>query len=282
VDEGVEMVRAAREAGARLMVGTMKRHDPAYARLAEELQRTDDLRLIRVTTLESPLDPYVAHYPLVRPAGVADEVLEQLAAADAELVDAVVGADADPTVREGYRSVLLDSLVHELNLLRGLLGEPDELLYADVSPRRAAILLRFGNADCHLSWVDLPGIARYSQELAFFAPERRATLSFPSPFLRNAPTELILEGGVPGGPRAWRTVETTSYQEAFKRQLLAFHALVRGDEEPGGENPTIDGLDGLRDVALCTAIARATQNGGGCALPSATPLDTESTVGGSS
>jgi predicted dehydrogenase len=272
VEEGIEMVRAAREANVRLMVGTMKRYDPAYERLAEELTEIEDLRLVRVTTLESPLDPYVAHYPRVKAAELPPALREQLAAEDDALVDAALGPDAGPSVRAGYRGVLLDCLVHELNALRGLLGEPDELRYADVGPRQATIVLRFGEVDCHLAWVDLPGIARYVQEFAFFAPDRRATLSLPSPFLRSAPSKLILEGGVVGTARAWQTVETTAFEEAFKRELLEFHACVTT-----GRDPRTDGLDGLHDVALCAAIARAAKDRGGCLAPSATPLDAEPT-----
>ena len=46
------------------MVGTMKRYDPAYERLLELLPEAGELRLIRVTTLESPFQPYVEGYPM--------------------------------------------------------------------------------------------------------------------------------------------------------------------------------------------------------------------------
>lgn len=268
VAEGEAMVAAARAADVRLMVGTMKRYDPAYQRLADELERIADLRLVRVTTLESPLRPYVAHYPLAHAGDVDPGLLTELAAEDAVRVDTALGAGGDPQLRTAFRDTLLDCLIHELNMLRGLLGEPDELVFADVSPRRAAIVLRFGAIDCHLTWVDLPGIARYSQEVACYGPDARATLRLPSPFLRSAPPELILEGGVADTPRAWQTVETTAYEDAFKLELRAFHAAIVNGSEP----PT-DGLDGLRDVALCTAIAQATASGARVPRPSATALD---------
>ena len=43
--DGERMAQAARQAGVRLMVGTMKRYDPAYERLAELLPAVSDLRL---------------------------------------------------------------------------------------------------------------------------------------------------------------------------------------------------------------------------------------------
>ncbi len=63
LDEGREMLEAARAADVRLMVGTMKRYDPAYERLLE-LMPLEDLRLVGVTTLESPMNPYIQAYPL--------------------------------------------------------------------------------------------------------------------------------------------------------------------------------------------------------------------------
>src|SRR5689334_24445697 len=53
VAEGRAMIDAARRAKVTLMVGYNKRYDPAYRRLSEEPRSLSDLRLLRVTTLES-------------------------------------------------------------------------------------------------------------------------------------------------------------------------------------------------------------------------------------
>jgi predicted dehydrogenase len=234
--EGRAMVDAAARAGRRLMVGTMKRYDPAVERLTALLGDPSDLRLVRVTTLESPLGPYVAHYPLVRPSSPVASTIDE---------------PPDET-RWVYRWVLLDNLVHELNLLRGLLGEPTEVVRASLRRECVGVWLRFGPVECHLSWVDLPGIARYSQELAFYAPDRRFTLTLPSPFLRSAPTRLVVEGGVPGSSESFAREEVVSYEEAFKRELVEFHDAI-----VGGREPRTSGVDGLRDLELCERIARA-------------------------
>jgi predicted dehydrogenase len=268
VEEGRAMLDAAERAGVKLMVGTMKRYDPAYERLLELLPQADDLRLIRVTTLESPFEPYVAHYPFAPPSDVSAEVLRRLRADDdARLAAALGDLEADEETRHCYRYMLLDNLVHELNALRGALGEPDAVEYASLSRRVCNISLTFGGVACHLSWVDLPGIARYKQEFAFYAPQRRLTLTLPSPYLRGAPSELTVEGGEPGGVASWSRTETTSYDEAFKRELVELEAAIRE-----GRAPRTDGVDGLRDVALCGAIARAHVSGEPVVNPSAVAL----------
>ncbi len=251
VPEGAAMVDAARRAGVRLMVGNMKRYDPAFDRLGSLLSEMTDIRLVRVTTLESPLQPYVDHHRLVRGGPLPEELVSRLRDAEDRSVTAALGA-VDEQTRWCYRWILLDSLVHELNLLRGALGEPTRVESAGIDRQVVNVSLAFGDVPCHLSWVDLPGIARYAQEFSFYAPDRRVTMLFPSPFLRNMPTELIVEGGVPGTARSWRTREVVSYEEAFKRELVEFHESVTG-----GREPRTPGLDGLRDVALCAAITRA-------------------------
>ena len=61
-----------------------------------------------------------------------------------------------------------------------------------------------------------------------------------------------MEGGELGTAHAWETVHTVSYDEAFKRELIEFHAAVSE-----GRPARTDGADGLRDVVLCQSIARA-------------------------
>jgi predicted dehydrogenase len=99
-------------------------------------------------------------------------------------------------------------------------------------------------------------MARYSQELVFYGLDKRLTLALPSPYLRNMPTELRIETGQPGTPHSGQSVETVSYQEAFKLELLEFHEAI-----VTGRSPRTDGRDGLRDVALCLAIAQSHERG---------------------
>jgi predicted dehydrogenase len=260
--EGRAMLDAANGAGVHLMVGTMKRYDPAYERLLELLPEVGDLRLVRVTTLESPFVPYVRHYPLAGPSDVPAAVLEALREDDERRLDAVLPG-ANEETRYCYRWMLLDNLVHEFNALRGALGEPDRVTFADLSRRVVAVNMTFAGVECHLSWVDLPGIARYRQEFMFLAPDKRLTLTLPSPYLRNMPSELTIEGGEPGGTHSWSRTEIVSYDEAFKRELVEFHAAIREQRAP-----RTDGVDGLHDVALCRAIAGVHMSGEPALAPS--------------
>jgi predicted dehydrogenase len=233
------------------MIGYNKRYDPAYRRLCEEIRGVSDLRLVRVTTLESPLQPYIAHYRLHKAASLAPELAAAFQADNQARITAAIG-EADPLARQAYHLVLLDSMVHEFNAIRGVLGEPDRLDFADIRETGLTAVLRFGAAECILAWVDLPGIARYQMELAFYAPDRRLTLSFPSPFLRSMPTLLQVEGGEPSSSSSWRSEQIVSYAESFKEELIHFHDCVTQ-----GRTPVTSGEDALRDIALCQAVVDA-------------------------
>lgn len=248
VAEGEGMIQAADAAGVTLMVGYNKRYDPAYVRLLHEVPSLKDLRLLRITTLESPIAPYVEHYNLRRGGPLPKDVSESLAEDSAARIAAAL-PDADPLSRWGYQNVLLDTLVHEINAMRGALGEPDRLEFADIRENGLTAIFKYGGAQAILAWVDLPVIAQYSMEFAFYSPERRLLLSFPSPFLRSMPTVLVTEGGDDSSPHATRTEEITSYRESFKEELTHFHDCVVNHKQP-----TTSGRDALHDIALCEAI----------------------------
>ncbi len=264
VAEGQAMVAAAEQAGVTLMVGYPKRYDPAFASFADAAGDIRDARLLRVTTLESPPRPYIGHYQLLPPAVLAGDELGRLRADSAERVSAALGA-ASELERRVYHDVLLDTLVHEINTVRGLLGEPDTLDYVDLSEQAVTVLLRFGALRAAIHWIDLPGIARYQMEFALYGPDRRVTLAFPSPFLRNEPCTLTVEGGDPGTARSWRSEETVGYESGFRRELEAFHACVRS-----GTLPVTSGRDGLADIALCQAIIECHRTGRPVTAPTVT------------
>ena len=196
VEEGEEMIASAHKHGVVLMVGYMKRYDPSYEALQQSL---DGVTFARITTLESPIEPYALHHPLSERTPPDPEIAARLTADDERRLRAGLGVD-DPLLLRTYKSVLLDSMVHELNGVRGLLGEPT-CCTRPGSSKAGSPQRSFGGVETVFVWVDLPGIARYSQDWSFYGADRRATLEFPSPLLRSDPTRLVLGGGRAGRHR---------------------------------------------------------------------------------
>jgi len=133
-------------------------------------------------------------------------------------------------------------------------------------------MLRFGDLPAAIHWIDLPGIARYGMEFALYAPQRRLTLTFPSPFLRNEAATLEVDSGADGTSRSWRTEEVVGYESGFKNELVAFH-----DSIVTGRPPPTSGRDGLRDITLCQAIIDSHHRGAPVDDPTGT--GTEVTAG---
>jgi predicted dehydrogenase len=210
----------------------------------------DAVTFARITTLESPIEPYALHHPRAAPSQLDPELLAELRADDESRLREALGSP-DPFLTRAYKAVLLDSMVHEINGVRGLLGEP-EIHYARIWDSGLTVTASFGGIEAVFAWVDLPGIARYVQDWSFYGPEHRATLEFPSPLLRSYPTRLIVEDGEPGGVASRRAEHIVSYEEAFKRELEEFHAAIVEEREP-----RTTGEDGLRDIQLCRQIVAA-------------------------
>jgi predicted dehydrogenase len=249
--EGTEMIEAARAANVVLMVGYPKRYDPAFARFVDEASSLSECKLLRVTTTESPFEPYIAHYPLIGPPTDVDtDVLATLRADSQSRLESAIGTN-DPFLVHQYQAVLLDTLVHEVNTARALLGEPTSLDYVDLREGHATVALDFGGPTAVIHWLDTPDMTRYSMEFYLHAANGRATLTFPSPYLRNAPTELVVERGG-AGTDSWRREEITSYESGFKEELRVFYDAVSE-----GRAPPTDGVDANRDIALCQAIIRS-------------------------
>lgn len=249
--EGQAIVAAGKASGVTMMVGYMKRYDPAVERMTEELLQVSPMRFARSTTAEYPLKWYVAQYPLLRGSDIDRDTAEALDADDEARVTKAIGI-SDPMLRYAYRHSLLDSMIHDINLMRGLLGDPRAVRFASVSAAAIALVVDFPQATAAMHWINLmDGVARYQQEFAFFSPTKRATLVFPSPFLRGVPTELVLEGGSQNSSDSWRTVEAVSFEEAFKLELLEFYACITE-----GREPRTPAAEAVRDVALCQEIIR--------------------------
>lgn len=254
VAEGLAVQAAVERAGVVALIGYNKRYDPAFEKLQAALDKREDLRLARVTTFESPFEPYVAQYPLLRGQPPSPAIIDRLRQETAARLEEAVGADAE--IKRLYHAVLLDSMVHELNALRALLGEPDRIDHADLGRHGVNLTLSFGETRAILNWIDLPGMARYGMEFAFFAPERRLTLTFPSPYLRNAPADLKLETGKGGTAESVLHQHVFSYEASFRRELEHFHACVTA-----GASPRTPVVDGVRDIAFCRAIIEAHRMG---------------------
>lgn len=214
----------------RLMVGYMKQYDPAVERALRELERIGGpaaVHAVEVTVLHPSGDAQLAFAYLPAVTDVPADVLAQARDADDALVRAAVGDDCGDQAL--YR-ILVNSLSHDLSLLRQLTGAPSTVDHA-VTWQRGGIAepsVEVAGALPHggryvLRWQYLPDYPAYRETVTLHHERGSIELVFPSPYLMNAPTRLTTVTA--DGTGALRSAYT-SVDEAFERELGAFHAMV--------------------------------------------------------
>ena len=263
LQETEEIARAARGRKGALMVGYHKRFDPAYRRARQAVREMKDLRYVEVTVLHPDDDAYRVHHALLPPREgpvrqrTEDEINRMAvdkvtAGAFRGCVDRVVGPDAPLHVRVGAL-LLFESVIHDVNALRGVLGEPERVVSAHLwrGGFAQSSLTRFpGDVSVALSWISLPGLRHYEERLRFVGPRQRVTLTFPSPYLRHAPSPLEIERM--DGEELVVEKRTVSYEEAFRAELHEFRRCVAAGEAP---SPSLE--DAIADARWLEQIAAA-------------------------
>jgi predicted dehydrogenase len=227
-----DAIIAARDrAGRVVQIATMKRFDPAFEALLAELPDTAaDLRYLNVVVNDPEFEPYFEPGEIVRGSDVPKEVIEATARSTSEQVEQAVGA-GDPDSVLGFCGSYLGSLLHDLNLVHGMLEKMGEPLPAQVvagdwwnEGRAVYGALRLANgARADTAWIQLLDTFEYRETISLFFADSVRSLEFPSPWLRQYPT-VYRRSGAAGRTDDVRIVQ--AYDEAFLRELRHFHACV--------------------------------------------------------
>jgi myo-inositol 2-dehydrogenase / D-chiro-inositol 1-dehydrogenase len=162
-----------------------------------------------------------------------------------------------------YTEVLLGSVVHDLAVVRMLAGDPERVEFADVWPDGTWESVGVeavcpGEVRLSLRWHYLDRYPGYREEVRLHHDQGSVALTFPSPYLLNAPTVLTVTDRDGDGARV-RTHRSTV--EAFEEELLAFHRLVTD-----GTPPAAGIAEGRADVVTCQRIVRRLAAGRGVEL----------------
>jgi myo-inositol 2-dehydrogenase/D-chiro-inositol 1-dehydrogenase len=239
----------------RLLLGYMKLYDPAVERARQLLADRPPARSVEVTVLHPPAAPQLAHAGLLPPAQDVDPTsIESLSAADAALVARALG-DVPQELGAIYTEILLGSIVHDLAVVRHLLGGSVSFDYGDAWPdgeAASSIALAgrlSGGTRVSIRWHYLEGYPSYREELRVHDEQGTVALAFPAPYLLHAPTVLTVVDGDAG---AERVGEFRSTVEAFERQWLAFAELALE-----GTAPRAGIAEGRADILACQGAAGA-------------------------
>ncbi|PYM92207.1 MAG: hypothetical protein DME04_16565 [Candidatus Rokuibacteriota bacterium] len=250
--EADEIMTAHGQAGTVCLVAYMKRYDPAVRYAAPLIRRLPDLQAIQITVLHPSEANQIGHHDLRRFADVPDEAAARLRGEQDRLIHEAIG-DCTPLERRVFAGNLLSTLVHDINLLRGLSGDPSEVLFTDVWAAGGSLVtcLRYpSGVRATISLHYLPDLAHYEETVMFLGRGDRVRLVFPSPYFRNMPTAVVVEGMEDGG--AFERRVTASMKEAFKEELVHFAECVGS-----GLTPETPPAQARGDVALLHRIFHA-------------------------
>jgi predicted dehydrogenase len=230
--EADEIVAAHAQVGTVCMVAYMKRYDPGFRYAAPLIRQLPNLQAIHVTVLHPSEANQTGHHDLRRFADVPTETAARLRAEQDRLIRDAIG-EFTALERRVFARNLLSTLVHDVNVLRGLSGDPVEVLFTDVWAAGDSMVtgLRYASGvRAIVSLHYLSDLADYEETVLYLGRADRIRLVFPSPFFRNVPTEVFVEGMEDGKPFEKRV--TASMKEAFKEELVHFAECVATGREP--------------------------------------------------
>ena len=235
---GCDQIAAARDRSGRIVqVAYMKRYDPAYRRALDLLpERVEDVKLISVEVNDPDHEPFVAHLPMTWPDDLPAALrAETRAQGDAQLCEAA-GRPLDEAGARALAAGFLSALVHDVAIVHGMLAHlgarlPAEADHGALFDQGRGVQLAFalpGGGRVAMTHLNLPGVPDYTERVTVFCRDRIVELTFPSPYLRHLPTRLTVRRG--GDDRALEVRDLrTSYEEAFRQELRAFHAAATGE-----------------------------------------------------
>jgi len=223
------MVRSAKLNNVKLMVGYMKRYDPAYEVMQQMVTEIEKVHMIRVHEFAGTYKINRDIYDLVKAADLDPESLKD---ASKEIqADLLEDIGSDRLDLLDAHDIMIHLCIHDINALRGLYGLPERILTADLFDSNfVAGLMQYSNG-VHLVWEsgNLVTLNDWDEQITFYGSNRSLELSFPFPYLKNAATTLNIRKNK--GKAAVRKQVVTSFDEAFRREWQHFYECIVTDSE---------------------------------------------------
>ncbi|MFC6016886.1 Gfo/Idh/MocA family protein [Plantactinospora solaniradicis] len=249
---------AGRPGPPGLMVGYMKQYDPAVSELARRLNDLGGpaaVHSVEVTVLHPSGERQLGYRRLPpSPADVDPDRVRALRDAADGLLRAAVGTD--PSARALYQ-IMINSISHDLSLLRLLTGPPSTVDHVALWPAEPApgqepsveISGRLPAGGRYgIRWLYLPDHPEYRETVTVHHASGSAELVFGTPYRFDLPTTLTVRDGFDGGRRRSGYQGTTS---GFERELVAFHKMVTA-----GTPPRTGVAGGAVDIATSQQVVR--------------------------
>jgi predicted dehydrogenase len=245
-----EMIAAARRNKVKLMVGYMKRYDPAFELAQQYVAEMKKIHLIRVHDLAGTYKINLEIYDLVTASDLDRARLAGVAAQDQRDMLADIGPGRTDLL--DAHDIMIHLCIHDIDALHGLYGLPEKIVAAQLYDGNfVTALLEYRNGvRCVWETGNLVTLVDWDEHLKVWGSDRRVEIRFPFPYLKNAATEIFVDENQGSSAVTKRIV--TSYDEAFKREWRHFYDCVLNDREP-----RTSGAVARADLAFAVELMKA-------------------------
>jgi len=228
---------AAEKSDVVLQVGYMKVHEPMVREMAATLGTIGNARHIRITVFHPDDEPQVGHLRLHRGGPVASRALDDARAYEDVETRRAIG-DVPGSVRALYTDVLHGSVVHQLALLRAIVGSVPRS-WDSVSARPMSVADGLSEPPCiqataqlgeeltvTLSWNWVPGYPSYREEVEIIGSSGSMNLTLSPPYAHERP---VLTTHLPSGTNRQVVSTSSGHVDAFRHQMAAFVDAINGE-----------------------------------------------------
>ena len=263
--EADAIAEAEAEQGRPLvLVGYMKEYDDAVVRAAQAIPATG-IRAVTVEVLHPADGAQLAFANLLpAPSDISPATLAALTDRTSHVVDAAVGTSTPTMLRTLYTNVLLGSIIHDVSLLRHLLGGIESIDGArhwptDVMPGSVEVSGTVaGGARLHIGWHFIADYPAYRETVTIHHSTGSVQLVFAVPYVLNLPTELTVVSSSGAGEERSTSRAST---EAFENELVTFHTMVQHKIPPSSGT-----VQGRADIVTAQLMARTLAQSSGVVL----------------
>ncbi|MBM4033629.1 MAG: Gfo/Idh/MocA family oxidoreductase [Planctomycetes bacterium] len=224
IEAGQRILDALAASGTWMMVGYHKRSDPASMHAKAQidaLKATGELGRMRLVRILMPAGDWVAN-------GFAELIRED--DPNPQLKWDPPASDMDEAAYKAYVG-FVNYYIHQVNLLRYLLGEPYKVTHAD--PSGVVLVARSASGVAGVIEMSPYRTTVEWQESALVAFEKGyVKLELPAPLASNRPgrVEILRDPGDAKAPEA--SSPHLPWIHAMRQQAMNFVAAVRGDRPP--------------------------------------------------
>ncbi|NLF00584.1 MAG: Gfo/Idh/MocA family oxidoreductase [Anaerolineales bacterium] len=223
VEVGERLLETLAQGGSWHMVGYHKRSDPATMAAKREIDRlksTGELGPMRYVRITMPPGDWVAN-------GFFDVITDQ---PPQGLAADLPASDMNAEVYEAYIS-FVNYYIHQVNLLRHLLGEPYRVTYAHPSGVLLAVESESGVAGA-IEMAPYETTVSWEESALVAFQHGYVRLDLPAPLAINRPGQVEFMSDRGNGQVPSRTAPIVPMLGAMQQQARNFVAAVRGDMAP--------------------------------------------------